>query len=146
MRTPMPAKAFHNVVEHLRRSLPPPQRVDLTDSQLLDRFLGNRDEAAFAALVQRHGRLVMGVCNRVLANVHDSEDAFQAVFFFLARKARSVVKREALSSWLYTVAFRTALEARAAKDRRRKREVPMREMPHPEATPAESQDWHAVLD
>jgi RNA polymerase sigma factor (sigma-70 family) len=89
----------------------------------------------------------MGVCNRVLGNVHDSEDAFQAVFFILARKAKSVLKREALGGWLYTVAFRTALEARAGNLRRRKMEVPMPDLPEPEYKPAVGRrDWQALLD
>ena len=113
---------------------------------MLQRFLAHRDEAAFAALVQRHGSLVMSVCNRVLRNAHDSEDVFQAVFFILARKAKSVIKQETLASWLYMVAFRAALAARAAKGRRHKREVHMADLPHPEVQPEESRDWLPLLD
>jgi RNA polymerase sigma factor (sigma-70 family) len=144
MKTPLPATGLEKVLDHLRRSLPPP--VDVTDSQLLERFLANRDETAFAALVQRHGRLVWGVGRRVLGHVHDCEDVFQAVFFLLARKARSVLKREALGSWLYTVAYRTALEARTAKNRRQKREVQMADLPHPEVQPEYARDWQPLLD
>jgi RNA polymerase sigma factor (sigma-70 family) len=144
MRTPVPTTGFTKVLDHLRRSLPPP--VDLTDSILLERFLASRDESAFAAIVQRHGRMVMGVCSRVLGNAHDADDVFQAVFFFLARRARSLLKREALGSWLYTVAYRTALEARTAKNRRHRREVHMAALPHPEVQPEESRDWLPLLD
>ncbi|HEV3238638.1 MAG TPA: sigma-70 family RNA polymerase sigma factor [Gemmataceae bacterium] len=143
----MPTTALNKVLEHLRRSLPPPVPADLSDGHLLERFLASRDQTAFAALVQRHGQLVMGVCNRVLGNVHDSEDAFQAVFFILARKAKSVLKREALGGWLYTVAFRTALEARAGNLRRRKMELPMPDLPEPEYKPAAGRrDWQGLLD
>src|SRR5262245_60314303 len=140
----MPAMGLNEVLDHLRRSLPPP--ADLTDSHLLERFLANRDETAFAALVHRHGRLVLGVCRRVLGNVHDCDDVFHAVFFYLAMRAKSVIKREALGSWLYTVAYRTALEARAVKKRRQKREVHMADLPHPEVKPEYARDWQPLLD
>jgi RNA polymerase sigma factor (sigma-70 family) len=91
----------------------------LTDSQLLERFVGARDELAFAELVQRHGRLVRSVCRQVLRHEHDAEDAFQATFLILARKAGSIHRREAVVSWLYGVAFRTAMKARRASARRR---------------------------
>src|SRR5262249_9749849 len=85
----------------------------LTDGQLLDCYLAGREEAAFEALVRRHGPMVLAVCRRVLRNHHDSEDAFQATFLVLARKAASVVPRESVGNWLYGVAYRTALKARA---------------------------------
>jgi RNA polymerase sigma factor (sigma-70 family) len=95
---------------------------DLSDRQLLERFLARGDGAAFAALVRRHGRTVLGVCQRVLNNVHDAEDAFQATFLVLVRRARCIAKREAVGSWLYGVASRVALKARAEAVRRRKHE------------------------
>ncbi|MFL5244111.1 MAG: RNA polymerase sigma factor [Gemmataceae bacterium] len=146
MTTRLQTAGFSTVLDHLRRTLPPPDRADWSDSLLLQRFLAHRDEAAFAALVQRHGNLVMSVCIRVLRNAHDSEEVFQAVFFILARKARSVIKQETLANWLYTVAVRTAMAARAAKERRHKREVQMRDLPHPEIKPEESRDWLPLLD
>src|ERR1700739_4066963 len=94
----------------------------LTDGKLLARFAATRDEASFAALVRRHGPMVLGVCRRVLGHFHDAEDAFQAPFLVLARKARSVVKRESVSCWLHGVAYHTALRAGAALGRRRARE------------------------
>jgi RNA polymerase sigma factor (sigma-70 family) len=118
----------------------------LTDGQLLARFVTSRDEASFVALLRRHGPMVLGVCRRVLRDAHDAEDAFQATFFLLARKASSVVRREAVGCWLYRVAYHAALEAAAANARRRARERQVTDMPHPEVTPAEPPDWRPLLD
>lgn len=95
---------------------------DVSDRQLLERFVSRRDEAAFAALVKRHGGAVWGVCRRVLRQAQDADDAFQAVFLVLARKAGSIRKREAVGSWLYGVAYRISARARLAAARRRRRE------------------------
>ena len=86
--------------------------VEPADSVLLERFTTQREQAAFAALVQRHGPMVLGVCRRVLHNHHDAEDAFQAVFLTLARKARSIGKGSSVGCWLYHVAYHTAIRAR----------------------------------
>ena len=88
-----------------------------TDRQLLERFASRQDEAAFAALVRRHGPLVLGVCRRVLGSESDAEDAFQAVFITLARKARRL-GRKPLAGWLHTVARQAALDTRKATARR----------------------------
>jgi RNA polymerase sigma factor (sigma-70 family) len=85
---------------------------ELTDAELLGRFVAARDEAAFAALMERHGGMVLGVCRRVLRHEHDAEDACQATFLALARQAESIRKRAALSSWLHGVAHRLALRLR----------------------------------
>jgi RNA polymerase sigma factor (sigma-70 family) len=90
-----------------------PDEEALQDAQLLHRFIANRDESAFATIVRRHGGMVMGVCRRLLRSPHDAEDAFQATFLILVRKAASIAQRELLANWLYGVAYKTALKARA---------------------------------
>jgi RNA polymerase sigma factor (sigma-70 family) len=118
----------------------------LTDGQLLGRFIATRDEPSFAALVRRHGPMVLGVCRRVLGDLHHAEDAFQATFLVLAKRAASLVVGESLGCWLYRVAYQTALRAGAAVGRRRARERPMSDVPHPEAAPPEAKDWVPLLD
>ena len=99
------------VLSHLRKALTTCQETGATDGELLERFYVSRDEAAFELLVWRHHRMVLGVCSRILADANDVEDAFQATFLILARKGRSIRKRGSLSSWLFGVARRVALEA-----------------------------------
>jgi RNA polymerase sigma factor (sigma-70 family) len=96
----------------------------LLDIQLLERFAAQRDELAFAALVARHGPLVWAVCRSILRDPNDVEDAFQATFLILARKAHSLWIGDSLCRWLYRVSFRVAQRARAQRDRRRHREQP----------------------
>src|SRR5687768_15824416 len=91
----------------------------MTDGQLLGCFIARREEAAFEVLVRRHGPMVLGLCLRVLRDPHDAEDAFQATFLVLVRKAASVVPRELVGNWLYGVAYRTALKAKAMNSKRR---------------------------
>ena len=98
---------------------------DLTDGQLLERFVAGRDESAeagFAALVERHGPMVLRVCRQILGDAHDAEDAFQATFLVLARRAGSVRKRESVASWLYGIAHRVARRSQADSARRREHE------------------------
>jgi RNA polymerase sigma factor (sigma-70 family) len=120
----------------------------LTDGQLLEAFVSRRDEAAFAALVRRHGAMVLGVCRRVLKNGHDAEDAFQATFLVLARKAASVQQRELVGNWLYGAAYRAALEVRSASATRRAKETTMRDLPEPARADAEDvwRELRPVLD
>src|SRR5262245_6339988 len=91
---------------------------ELCDAQLLDRFRDQHDEAAFAALLERHGAMVLGVCRRVLGNHHDAEDACQATFLVLARKSSSIRKKDALGSWLHGAAFRIAVDLKKRLARR----------------------------
>jgi RNA polymerase sigma factor (sigma-70 family) len=95
---------------HCTTAAAPPEGV--SDADLLERFVARRDEAAFELLVWRHGAMVLGTCRRVLRHHHDAEDAFQATFLLLARKARSVRRGAALAGWLHRVARRVALRAR----------------------------------
>jgi RNA polymerase sigma factor (sigma-70 family) len=114
------------------------------DGQLLERYLTRREEAAFEALVRRHGPMVLGVCRRVLRNCHDAEDAFQATFLVLVRKAASIRPREQVGNWLYGVAYRTALKARAvaARQSARERMRPRHELIQDEP----AADWLELLD
>lgn len=102
---------------------------DLEDGPLLERFIAGRDEVAFEELVARHGPVILGICRRSLDDPRDVEDAFQATFLLLVRKAASLRDREAVSSWLYGVALRVTRRARADVQRRRGREHPIAEEP-----------------
>ena len=93
------------------------------DGELLSRFLTSRDEAAFAALVRRHGRMVFGTCRRVLGNAPDADDAFQAAFVVLVRKAHTLTDRACVGNFLYGIAFHTALKAKAMATKRRAKEA-----------------------
>src|SRR5215472_5121151 len=118
----MPTSPMSEVIRYLRSLLRLPEGAEPTDGQLLECFVSRRESAAVAALVRRHGPMVWGVCRRVLQNHHDAEDAFQATFLVLVRRAASVVPREAVGNWLYGVAHRTALKARATAAKRLTRE------------------------
>src|SRR5579871_6835953 len=98
------------LLDHLRRLTCPP----VADAVLLSRWIEKRDEVAFAALVARHGPMVLGVCQRIFGDAHEAEDAFQATFLILARKASSLRRPEALAGWLHGVAVRLARKARTA--------------------------------
>jgi len=120
--------------------------IGQTDEQLVAAFIERRDEAAFAALVKRHGPLVWGVCRRTLEQ-HDAEDAFQATFLVLCSKAASIKRREMLASWLYGVAHQTALQARRTAARRRAREKQVVHMPEPAVVEQELwNDLQPLLD
>ncbi len=105
------------LLRYIRGLVLRPESDEVSDAALLGRFIMERDETAFAALVVRHGPLVLHVCQRVLGDVHDAEDAFQAAFLVLARKAATVRHPEALPAWLHGVARRAALKARLARTR-----------------------------
>jgi RNA polymerase sigma factor (sigma-70 family) len=142
----MATASMAKVVKHLRRAAL--IRADeVGDGPLLEAFVNGRDEAAFETLVRRHGAMVLGVCRRVLGHAHDAEDAFQATFLVLARKARSIVPRDQVGNWLHGVAYRTALHARARLARLRARERQVMDMP--QRGQAVEVDWntlHRILD
>jgi RNA polymerase sigma factor (sigma-70 family) len=110
------------VLRHIRRVAALGASSDLTDSCLLRRFVTDRDEAAFEVLVRRHGSMVLAVCRRVLQDLDDADDAFQATFLVLVRRAGAIENQQSLGSWLHGVALRTALKARAGLARRRQYE------------------------
>jgi RNA polymerase sigma factor (sigma-70 family) len=143
----MPTSSITPLVRHLRQVAFRADAGDLSDGQLLERFLGQREEAAFEALVRRHGPMVLGVCRRLLRDSHDADDAFQATFLVLVRKAASIAPRELVGNWLYGVAYRTALKARSMTARRRALERQMRDLPRSQTLdPGVRDDLQARLD
>src|SRR5438876_6976458 len=125
----MPTSSLNVVIQHLRADLRP-DGDGMTDGELLARFLRSRDEDALAALVPRHAGMVWGVCRRLL-NHDDAEDAFQATFLVLVRRA-AAVPRQAVANWLYGVARLTAVRLRATTAKRGRRETQVVHMPEPE--------------
>jgi RNA polymerase sigma factor (sigma-70 family) len=145
--TDMATSQMSEVISHLRRTVLLREGVGLTDGQLLEDYLSRREEAALEALVWRHAPMVWGVCRRVLGNHHDAEDAFQATFLILVRKAASIASPTLLANWLYGVAHQTALKARATAAKRRARERQVTPMPEPAATePDLWNDLQPLLD
>lgn len=121
--------------------------ADLTDGQLLGKFSSQRDEAAFASLIERHGKMVMSVCRRLLNQEQDAEDAFQATFLVLARKAGSVRQYASAAGWLHGVARRAAWNARKIAMRRQKNEQPNdRQSTESPAAAASLKELQAILD
>src|SRR5439155_23902990 len=147
----MVSEQLDTVLRHLRRTLAGDGDGSVTDAKLLERFVSRRDQSAFELLVWRHERLVFNVCRRVLHDAHDAEDAFQATFLALVRRAGSIGKREAVAAWLYKVAYRVALRVRMAGARRRRREgvgVDLESLPggHEAATEAMWRELRPLLD
>src|SRR5712691_3461796 len=143
----MATSEMSEVIQHLRRAVLLRDGAGLTDGQLLEGFITRHEEAGLAALVRRHGPMVWGVCRRVLHNHHDAEDAFQATFLVLVRKAASIVPGEMVANWLYGVAHQTALKARATTARRRARERQVKEMPEPQVVEQDLwPDLQSLLD
>src|SRR4051795_9509286 len=133
----MPTSPVRSLIQYICRAVSPEG-----DGELLGRFVERRDERALAALVDRHGPMVWGVCRRLLSH-HDAEDAFQATFIVLVRKAGSVKPREMVGNWLYGVARQAVLQARTAA---RRREVQVTEMPDIEAPQDQWADVRPILD
>jgi RNA polymerase sigma factor (sigma-70 family) len=130
------------VLRYVRKVVGRAAAADGADGPLLERFVRRRDGDAFAALVERHGPMVLGVCRRVLRDRHDAEDAFQATFLVLARKAGAIRRRELLANWLHGVAYRTALKARAGAARW---QAPREEVADPSAgEPAVELAWREL--
>ncbi len=138
----MPKEPLGNVLDYIRQIAGAPAGQNLTDQELLHNFTTDRDEAAFAILVQRHGPLVWGVCRRVLRQTQDAEDAFQATFLVLARKAGRIRWQPDMSNWLYAVAWRAAHKAKSNANRRCGREEQLQDTPGPEANG--DSDWRDV--
>jgi RNA polymerase sigma factor (sigma-70 family) len=142
MTTSRISQAIHQVCSKILRD-----GVELSDGQLLESFIVSRESAALEALVGRHGPMVWGVCRRILVNHHDAEDAFQAAFLVLVRKASSIRPRAMVGNWLYGVARQTALKARATTAKRRAREKQLPAGAEPIAAPADlSSDLSELLD
>lgn len=137
---------MNNFILQLRQMVLGRDGGPLSDGQLLERFIADRDEAAFEALVHRHGPMVLRVCRHVVGDEHDAEDAFQATFVVLARKAETVEPRERVCNWLCGVAFRTGQAARSARLRRRAHERHVANLPHPAVPPNGDPDILPLLD
>jgi len=137
---------MNRVIWHLRRAALRQDGAGLTDGELLEQYVTRRDEAAFEALVRRHGPMVLGVCRRVLRNGADAEDAFQATFLVFVRKAASIRSRGTVSNWLYGVAHNTALKAKAMNRKRHVKEREAGTVPKHEARAEVWQEVQSLLD
>ncbi len=142
----MPKPPLRGVLDYLHRVAPLADHRGTPDAELLQRFAANSDESAFELLVWRHGRLVYGVCRRVLRDEQEAEDAFQAAFLVLARRAGSVGRRGSVAAWLYRVAYRVALAARVRGRRRAElaAEVAARSRGPAAGDPADVAAWREV--
>jgi len=138
----MTRQSLNRVLQHLRTVAAVQTYRELPDHELLERFVAARDEAAFTVLIERHGPMVLGVCRRALPRFHDAEDACQATFLVLARKAASVRKKAALASWLHGVACRVAVKLKRDHARRKRGERGAA-APAP-ADPANEVSWREV--
>jgi RNA polymerase sigma factor (sigma-70 family) len=143
----MAISQINRIVDHLRHTVRARDGANLSDGQLLDCFVAQREESAFEILVRRHGPMVLSVCRRVVGNHHDAEDAFQATFLVLVRKAASIQPRELVGNWLYGVAYQTALRAKTIAAKRGARERQVTHMPEAEAvTQGVWRDLQPLLD
>src|SRR5262249_55599242 len=140
----MPESTLTEFLDRLRWSLRLRGEAGTPDTELLQRFLGGREEAAFEALVERHGPMVLGVCRHLVPNAADADDAFQATFLVLVRRASSIRKPQLLGNWLYGVAHRVAARARVQAARRRDRGRLEVEMMATDRS-REASEWNPVL-
>jgi RNA polymerase sigma factor (sigma-70 family) len=139
----MATTTMATVLHKLRRCLRRQDHAGLSDGQLLESYIARRDEFAFEELVRRHGPMVLGLCRRLLHHEADAEDAIQATFLVLVKKASSVQPPDRVGNWLYGVAHSTALKARAQRSRRSALERKAAARPSPEA--AEAVEWLQTL-
>jgi RNA polymerase sigma factor (sigma-70 family) len=139
------AKSTDNPILHLIRSLADDHPLrNVPDHELLQRFTSAHDHAAFTGLMRRHGSMVLDVCRTVARNDADAEDAFQATFLILSQKAKSIRNQASIGSWLYGVAYRTALNARNTSARRQELETRVRQSKSSEST--DDLPWHVVQE
>jgi RNA polymerase sigma factor (sigma-70 family) len=142
----VPSQKLADVLRYCRRFAGPKEGEDPSDGDLLGQFIARQEEGAFAVLLQRHGPLVLGVCRQILGNPPDAEDAFQAIFLVLARKAGSLRKHQSLAAWLHRVAVNVARRIRAGTARRRVHERQALLMPPANSVDEISgRDWHRLL-
>src|SRR5579875_2249448 len=143
----MAGRHLRTLIQHLRRCVCPHGEDTLSDTQLLERWVQQRDEAAFEVLLWRHGPMVLSVCRRLLRESHDVEDAFQAAFLTLVHKGASIRRPEALAAWLYRVAYRIALRLRRESAERTQREqAGVETLASMETDESSRGDLRAVLD
>ncbi len=140
-------RSLHTLIHYLRHRIPHGGDAALTDAQLLERWIEQHDPAAFELMLWRHGPMVLNTCRRLLPRREDIEDAFQATFLVLVRKASSIRRGEGLAAWLHRVAYRIACRARVSISHRSSREQLLAETPAtpPIETPAE-RELSAILD
>ena len=141
----MADKGLERILPHLR-TLVAAEHSALADGVLLERFVRRCDEAAFTTLVQRHGPMVLGVCRGVLKDTHDAEDAWQATFLILARRAGAIRKRGSVGCWLHGVAFRAAANLRRQIARHRGRETLAVDVAQPCSTEVSWREVRTILD
>jgi RNA polymerase sigma factor (sigma-70 family) len=141
----MTDQPLDSVLRHINQFLGARSADELTDGELLRRFVGERREDAFAGLLHRHGPLVLSVWRRVLTRPHDVEDAFQATFLVLVRKAASLDQWGSLGNWLHTVAYHIALKVRSQSQRARGTVEHVEDLPAPDM-PTACPDLRPVLD
>ena len=137
----MASNQLNKVIHHLRRAIGAPEGAEMTDGQLLQRFVAQQDDAAFTLILERYGPMVLGVCRRAVGNTHDAEDAFQATFLVLVRKAASLHEAERVGNWLYGVACRIARRARTQAARRGSQSPEVADMA---MTDPLGEDWQEV--
>jgi RNA polymerase sigma factor (sigma-70 family) len=143
----MTADSPGHLLQRLRHLVGVPPGAEITDGQLLERYVAHREDDAFALLLQRHGPMVLGICRRLVGDTHRAEDAFQATFLVLVSKAGTILKHDSVASWLYGVAYRTARRAKADADRNSPQELSaMEDAGQMLATDASWHELRPVLD